>query len=310
MSFQNLERVAIPAADEPGTLRMTRYELPEPGECSKEWLRYGAADFAPSARQQLVMAATERAIAAGHFYSVDINEAVAADLGVTSEQRARNSHMVEGGDFAFDVYYAGKALETISRRKLRRETAACLGLTAGANLGTLVFSDGTCTTSCAVRSVGETGVELELRGKRGGLVVGVACDVMGLANAVRRAHERGMRPDSFDQFKLARVRERAGPLISKVASSLVEGLDEATVLSSLLQPEGMSQQVFLALQRSAESMDMAAAQGHDCLAGFDAEAAEISRLLEASPWTLHPDHGCVLSTDVEELDRQDEPVPS
>ena len=38
--------------------------------------------------------------------------------------------------------------------------------------------------------------------------------------------------------------------------------------------------------------------------------AEVVRLLDASPWTMHPDYGCVLAADVEDLDRQDMAEPA
>lgn len=289
---------------------MTRYELPEPGACSKEWQRHAAADFAPTARQQLVMAATARALAAGHFYSGDVNDAVAADLAVTPEQRARNSHQVEGGDFGFDVYYAQRAVEAAREHKVLLETARVLGLQPGVKVGTLRFNDGTKTSSCVIRSVEDGGTQLVIEGTRRAQAVTLSCSVVGLARAVQSAHERGMRPDGYDEFKLSRARACAGPLISKVAANLVRDMDETSILACLSRAEEMPKHVFLALQRCAESMELAAAQGHDCLEGFDAEHAEVIRLLDAAPWTLHPDHGCVLSADLNELERQCEPVPS
>ena len=82
---------------------MTQYELPAHGKCHDEWLTYKTPAFQPNARQQLVMAAAARAIDSGLFYNVDVNAAVAGDLGATPEQLARNTQKVEGGDFAFDV---------------------------------------------------------------------------------------------------------------------------------------------------------------------------------------------------------------
>jgi len=310
MSHQNSMRVAIPAAVEYRTLEhMTCYELPEPGACSKEWQRHAAADFAPTTRQQLVLAAVERALAVGHFYSADVNEAVAIDLGVTPEQRARNSHQVEGGDFGFDVYYAQHAVAAAREHKRLAETAAVLELQPGVKVGTLRFNDGSKTASCVILSAEEGATQVVVQGKRGAQTVSLSCSVVALARAVQSAHEHGLRPDGFDEFKLTRARDRAGPLIAKVAANLVRDMDETSILASLSRADEMPKHVFLALQRRVESMELAAAQGQDCLEGFDAEHAEVTRLLDAAPWTLHPDHGCVSAADLEELDRQCEPAP-
>lgn len=67
-------------------------------------------------------------------------------------------------------------------------------------------------------------------------------------------------------------------------------------------PGEMTKATYLLLQAREEEMEAAAARGQDCTAGFDEERAEIEELMNASPWTLHPDHGCVLRSDVARLD--------
>ena len=90
----------------------------------------------------------------------------------------------------------------------------------------------------------------------------------------------------------------------------VHEVGETEFLTALIRPEAMSQPVFQALQSMAESLDHAVAQGEDCSANFDAIHGEVARLLDASPWTMHPDYGCVLVADVEGLDRQAMAVPA
>jgi hypothetical protein len=46
------------------------------------------------------MDAAERGLDAGLIYNVEVNAAVAKDLGATKEQLARDTERVDGGDFA------------------------------------------------------------------------------------------------------------------------------------------------------------------------------------------------------------------
>ena len=165
-----------------------------------------------------------------------------------------------------------------------------------------------------VTKVDASGIELEIEGKRAGKPIGLRTSVGAVANAIATAFDRGARKDTYDQFKLTRLRLTAGPLTTKVAERLAlfgaHELGEAEFLTDLIRPEAMSQPVFQALQSMAESMEMAVAKGEDCLSGFDAERDEVNRLLDAAPWTMHPDYGCVLADDVAELDRQAMAVPA
>lgn len=290
------------------------YELPAPGKCYEEWLTHKSPAFRPTPRQQLVMAAAARAMDAGLFYNVDVNAAVAADLGVTREQLARNTQRVDGGDFGYDVYFARGAVAAIRYQQKLVDTAAALALRPGDEIGALIFNDGKRTTGAVVESVEADGLNLVIKAKRAGKPIGLRCNVDALANAVRTAQERGARRDTYEDFKLARLRLGAGPLTTEVGARLAlfgaHELGEAEFLSALVRPEQMPQPVFLALQSLAESMDTAVAKGEDCLPGFDGVHREVIRLLDAAPWTLHPDYGCVLSADVEELDRAAEAAPA
>ncbi|MBG6083192.1 hypothetical protein [Rubrivivax gelatinosus] len=72
--------------------------------------------------------------------------------------------------------------------------------------------------------------------------------------------------------------------------------------TQLRQPATMSKTTYEALQKLAIWVDLEDAQGHDCMPDFDARADFIEQVMQAAPWTLHPDHGCVLKTDVGSLD--------
>lgn len=204
-------------------------------------------------------------------------------------------------------------MEAIRAHRKLVETAAALSLNAGDKLGTLVFNDFKRTTGAVVHTIEEDGLHVVIAGKRGAKPIGLRCNVTSLANAIRNAHERGARSDTYEDFKLARLRLGAGPLTTQVAERLAlfgaHELGEAEFLVALARPEQMPQPVYLALQALGESLEMAVAKGEDCLPGFDGVHSEVARLLETSPWTMHPDHGCVLSADVEELDREAAPAP-
>ena len=77
------------------------------------------------------------------------------------------------------------------------------------------------------------------------------------------------------------------------------------MLQSLLNPGQISQPLYLSLQALAESLERDFAQGHDCTDGFDEMQTEVDRLMDASPWTMHPDHRCVHKADVGQLTMQD-----
>lgn len=94
-------------------------------------------------------------------------------------------------------------------------------------------------------------------------------------------------------------------LTQKIISSL-PGIDSSVHTEVDLQTGSETSKVlYLALQSKIESMGMDFAAGTDAYPGFDEEFKEVDRLMSSSPWTLHPDHGCVLSSEVEELDKRE-----
>ena len=77
----------------------------------------------------------------------------------------------------------------------------------------------------------------------------------------------------------------------------------ASMSLELNGPEPISKTTFLKLQKLAEDLDLSVAMGQECTDGFDEVYAEVSRLLDESKWTLHPDYGCV---SVEEARKRDQ----
>ncbi len=165
-----------------------------------------------------------------------------------------------------------------------------------------------------ITKVGADGIELEIEGKRAGKPIGLRTNVGAVASAIANAFDRGARKDTYDEFKLARLRHTAGALTTKVAERLAlfgaHELGEADFLADLIRPDSMSKPVFQALQSMEESLDQAVARGEDCSASFNAIHGEVVRLLDAAPWTMHPDYGCVLASEVEESDRQAVAAPA
>lgn len=90
-------------------------------------------------------------------------------------------------------------------------------------------------------------------------------------------------------------------LVNSLAAGMTAA-EKAQLERNLAHPEAMDRDTFLALQKVDEGMDLAVARGEDCAPGFDERRREIATLIEAAPWVMHPDHGCIHPTEVEELD--------
>lgn len=60
----------------------------------------------------------------------------------------------------------------------------------------------------------------------------------------------------------------------------------------------LSKEDYLELQGEIEGLEMASAKGED-LPWHEKRQKVISEIMDAGPWTLHPDYGCVLKSDVE-----------
>jgi hypothetical protein len=96
-------------------------------------------------------------------------------------------------------------------------------------------------------------------------------------------------------------------LRKKIYDLIVSG-DETSIVAEAAghfpeNPEDMDKDVYLKLQTQLERMGSEIAQGRE-LPDHDLIMAEMERLMDASPWTLHPDHGCVLAADLPGLEAQ------
>lgn len=90
-------------------------------------------------------------------------------------------------------------------------------------------------------------------------------------------------------------------LLNTLAVGMTAG-EKAVLERNLADPEAMDRDTYLALQKVDEGMDLAVARGEDCVPGFDERRREIAILIEAAPWVMHPDHGCIHPAEAEELD--------
>lgn len=75
-----------------------------------------------------------------------------------------------------------------------------------------------------------------------------------------------------------------------------------TLTKQLASPETLPKETFLRLQKFAEGLDMCVAMGQDCQDGFDEMHQHVNNLLDRSQWTMHPDYGCVLVSEVRSRD--------
>lgn len=69
-----------------------------------------------------------------------------------------------------------------------------------------------------------------------------------------------------------------------------------------IQLPEMRQEAFLKLQAALEMMELQAAAGEDIAEHFQETFDLVESLAGAAVWTLHPDYGCVLKTQIDALD--------
>lgn len=74
------------------------------------------------------------------------------------------------------------------------------------------------------------------------------------------------------------------------------------VKGELRNAERMTQEVYIQLQLVGERLERQAAMGQDVYPEYQELRAEVDRLQNAAPWTMHPDYGPVLQKDVAALD--------
>lgn len=188
------------AEQPPAPTAAPAYRLPE--DVGTDWRRAEALDFEPDARQKIVMDAVEKAIADGVFYNRDMDEKVAEALGVDADVRSRKNSGTEGGDFGYDVYMARKAVEAKQRYAEIARVQAEQNFKVGDVLGTLIFNDFKVNTGVTVKAV--NGDQIKLRGKRGAYSVTMETGPTNIKYAIERAHEKGKRKDSYEEFIASR----------------------------------------------------------------------------------------------------------
>lgn len=229
-----------------------RYELPPEKYAQQQgnesWMAAQSPSFKPTSRQQLLMDAVAKALDDGAYYNNDVDDHVAKALGVTLEQRARNSRGVEGGDFGFDVYNARRAVEAQRSNAKSREFANALNLNPGDALGTLIFNDGKVTTGVKVVGLNESGLIATITGKRGAATLNGEVGVDAIASAMGRAKERGKRKDGYDEFIVGR------------SAKLQEGIAAAQEKSQQNQPPASTQQAQAATESVAPDAEQSPAQ--------------------------------------------------
>jgi|GEM_PF-5271493 len=89
-----------------------------------------------------------------------------------------------------------------------------------------------------------------------------------------------------------------GEILNRVRGTITDPELLGFIAADFINPDQMNETVFMKLQALAESMQVSAAKGEDADDGFDARYAEVKRLLDASPFQMHPDYGCVRNEEV------------
>lgn len=202
------------------------YSAPE--DPYQDWKGGEHHSFLPNARQQKVMDAVAKALDLGLSYNVDVNAHVAAILHIPADVLAKNTVRTEGGNFGYDVYLARQAVEAKRKHAKREKVASELRLVIGDKLGTIVFNDFKRNTSAVVEAVSDDGMVLKITAKRGSASVRIMPCPLQLKNAIDRAHERGNRKDSYQQFVATRQHqaptaiENAAKVASKAQAPLTK----------------------------------------------------------------------------------------
>lgn len=79
--------------------------------------------------------------------------------------------------------------------------------------------------------------------------------------------------------------------------------DAAVTRRQLEIPILMTQKTFLKVQEICEAMELDVTKGEQDPLAISLD--DLDELLDEQPWTLHPDHGCVFKSAVNDLDRVD-----
>lgn len=90
----------------------------------------------------------------GAFYSHEVSQAVAEDLGFDMKNN-RGTDRAEGGDFGMDVYYASVALDQHDARTHNEAVWDATQPQAGEKLGALVLDNGERLSNASIHDVDE-----------------------------------------------------------------------------------------------------------------------------------------------------------
>ena len=179
------------------------YVLPVGEIIHASWRISGCSQFEPTTHQTVLMDAVRKAQEEGKFYNTDINERVAEILGVTPEQRSINTINTCGGDFGYDVYFAGIAVRAQDSIKENSAILKQMVLCHGDLIGTLIFNDSKIVRLVRFESLDENN-KVILVGSRGPKPVRFITDPVYIKSAIDRASENGKRKTNYVEFVSAR----------------------------------------------------------------------------------------------------------
>ena len=149
-----------------GAQQTATYQPPQ--DAYADWARNECRDFVPDARQSLVIKAVQAALAAGRYYTNDVQAFCAEYLGVGPElQQSKGPIRNEGGIFGMDCYYARNYLRAREKFAMSAEAMSQLKPYVGQKLGSIVFNDYKRTTGAVVIAVFDQSDSVRISGKRG-----------------------------------------------------------------------------------------------------------------------------------------------
>lgn len=140
----------------------------------------------------------------------------------------------------------------------------------------------------------------------------------GNAVMILVGHRMGLEPmlieDATRQLEAGSIHPMTAAAMEKEAIVLNDRLlhdaaliDKANLHAEHIKAEfgfecELSKEAFLALQAEAEKLELAHASGQN-LPEHESRLKAIDKLMDAASWTLHPDHGCILKSEVNARDR-------
>lgn len=140
----------------------------------------------------------------------------------------------------------------------------------------------------------------------------------GYAVMILASQRMGLKPGHLDDAKRLLEGGAIHPMVSAAMSATSAEMnnqlrhDEALVAKANIHAElikaefgflsDISKEAFLVLQDEVEGLELAHAKGQD-MPGSTERLEVIDRIMNGAQWTLHPDHGCTLKSEVNAKDR-------